>query len=122
MCFQFLNKQDKKIEEMNLFILIICVLHLSLVNSIINGDDCTIEQKPWNVALEMGLWPRRCGGVILDKRFIATAAHCIEDFEYFWVTVKVGNSKGDVIHVFKTQVSFQKKQVSMFLKVYKSRI
>lgn len=34
--------------------------------------------------------PERCGGVILNKRLIATAAHCVLTF--FGVNVRVGNS------------------------------
>lgn len=65
------------------------------VDRIVGGKEVTIEQFPWQVSLinERGHF---CGGIIIDRRRILTAAHCINkefipDYELF-VYVRAGST------------------------------
>ncbi|XP_034667380.1 LOW QUALITY PROTEIN: trypsin alpha-like [Drosophila subobscura] len=64
------------------------------------GEDTTIEENPWQVAI---VWNggHHCGGSIYSKDFIITAAHCIDDVEANQLQVRVGSScrdEGGTLH------------------------
>ncbi|XP_075261175.1 chymotrypsin-like elastase family member 1 [Convolutriloba macropyga] len=48
---------------------------------VINGFTVDIRDHPWMVSLEMcfGSMCKRCGGTIIDKNAVLTAAHCVKD-------------------------------------------
>jgi len=51
-------------------------------NRIINGDETSIKSHPWAVQLRIDMSDGntgRCGGTIIGKNIVATAAHCLED-------------------------------------------
>ncbi|CAG2246309.1 CTRB [Mytilus edulis] len=47
---------------------------------IVNGDDADIEDHPWMVSFQIrksgGNYAHECGGAIIDKSWVLTAAHC----------------------------------------------
>ena len=64
-------------------------------NKIIGGSDTTIHDWPWVAALVnasnvngavLGERGPFCGGVIISKRHILTAAHCVDRCETFIVS------------------------------------
>jgi len=49
--------------------------------SIVNGVQSTIGEWPWQVGLRTRRGSNFCGGSVINKRYILTAAHCIADDE-----------------------------------------
>lgn len=45
--------------------------------AIINGIDATIDDNPWQVALQDSSGNSFCGGVVLNAEWILTAQHCV---------------------------------------------
>ncbi|KAM5296729.1 kallikrein-12 isoform 1-T1 [Glossophaga mutica] len=56
---------------------LLCVLGLShaAIERIYNGTECVPHSQPWQVGLFEGA-NLRCGGVLVDRRWVLTAAHC----------------------------------------------
>ncbi|XP_003406892.1 kallikrein-12 isoform X1 [Loxodonta africana] len=57
--------------------LLLCLIGLSQVATlqIYNGTECVPNSQPWQVGLFEGN-SLRCGGVLIDRRWVLTAAHC----------------------------------------------
>uniref|UniRef100_A0A8C3WJ21 Kallikrein related peptidase 12 n=1 Tax=Catagonus wagneri TaxID=51154 RepID=A0A8C3WJ21_9CETA len=57
--------------------LLLCVIGLSheATEKIFNGTECVPHSQPWQVGLFEGTH-LRCGGVLIDRRWVLTAAHC----------------------------------------------
>ncbi|XP_011381217.2 kallikrein-11-like, partial [Pteropus vampyrus] len=57
--------------------LLLCVIGLSHASTekIYNGTECVPHSQPWQVGLFEGT-SLRCGGVLIDRRWVLTAAHC----------------------------------------------
>ncbi|XP_012498595.1 PREDICTED: kallikrein-12 [Propithecus coquereli] len=57
--------------------LLLCVLGLNEAATlkILNGTECQRNSQPWQVGLFEGTH-LRCGGVLIDRRWVLTAAHC----------------------------------------------
>ncbi|XP_016088074.1 LOW QUALITY PROTEIN: coagulation factor VII-like [Sinocyclocheilus grahami] len=56
---------------------------------IVNGDVCPKGQCPWQALIELEE-QYKCGGVILDSRWILTAAHCVWEKDPTLLQVTVG--------------------------------
>lgn len=62
---------------------------LNITSIVVNGKDVTVEGKyPWLVALRTNGGHHYCGGVILNKNWILTAAHC--EFSTFGDRIIIG--------------------------------
>lgn len=44
---------------------------------IVGGHATTIEEHPWQVSLQF-FGSHMCGGSIIGKKWVLTAAHCVE--------------------------------------------
>ncbi|XP_076987174.1 kallikrein-12 isoform X2 [Tamandua tetradactyla] len=57
--------------------LLLCLIGLSqaATEKIYNGTECLPNSQPWQVGLFEGT-SLRCGGVLIDRRWVLTAAHC----------------------------------------------
>jgi secreted trypsin-like serine protease len=52
---------------------------------IVNGDDTSVRQHPWQLSLNLG-WHHFCGGVLIAPDLVLTAAHCLEGQSHFMVS------------------------------------
>lgn len=59
---------------------------------IVGGHATTIEEHPWQVSLQF-MSRHRCGGSIIDKKWVLTAAHCTGSLPTDDLAVRVGSSK-----------------------------
>ena len=50
--------------------------------NIVGGEDADIADYPWTVAIVTAAGQHYCGGTIIDKEWILTAAHCIGSTAY----------------------------------------
>ncbi len=55
---------------------------------IVGGEETNIKEHPWQVALDVD--GELCGGVIIDKTWVLTAAHCFASNDAVGVRVKAG--------------------------------
>lgn len=50
---------------------------------IIGGHDAPPEKYPYQVSLKTsGINTHFCGGAIISKKYVITAAHCLEEYAY----------------------------------------
>jgi secreted trypsin-like serine protease len=55
---------------------------------IVGGEETNIKEHPWQVALDVD--GELCGGVIIDKAWVLTAAHCFVSNQAAGVRIKAG--------------------------------
>ncbi|KAE8742007.1 hypothetical protein FOCC_FOCC012448 [Frankliniella occidentalis] len=74
---------------------------------IVGGEDTSIQDAPYQVAINIG-GRFICGGSILSRKWILTAAKCIKNVEPSSITVRVGSNQldsgGRVVAVSQTRV------------------
>uniref|UniRef100_A0A452TZV1 Kallikrein related peptidase 12 n=1 Tax=Ursus maritimus TaxID=29073 RepID=A0A452TZV1_URSMA len=58
-----------------LFLLSVTGLSQPATEKIVKGKECARHSQPWQVGLFEGT-NLRCGGVLIDRRWVLTAAHC----------------------------------------------
>eukprot|EP00095_Tigriopus_kingsejongensis_P000840 maker-scaffold546_size140615-snap-gene-0.31 protein:Tk00840 transcript:maker-scaffold546_size140615-snap-gene-0.31-mRNA-1 annotation:"tripsin " len=62
---------------------------------IVGGDPSEFGAWPWHVALEVkypaGRTKHRCGGVLLNSRWVATAAHCVHVYSENDLSLRLGD-------------------------------
>lgn len=58
---------------------------------IVGGEDADIEDFPHQILLEY-LGSHRCGGSIISKNIVLTAAHCIDGLSPSSITIRAGSS------------------------------
>ena len=78
------------------------LLNFVSVEAIYGGDTVTGNQYPWMAKINIygrnshQRWSASCGGTIISKNLILTAAHCVSDSEIISATVTIGNSNPQV--------------------------
>ena len=55
----------------------------------IAGDDATVDEWPWQAWLQIDHMGFTCGGSLIEREWVATAAHCIlkDDSSMYQITL-----------------------------------
>ncbi|XP_065078766.1 CLIP domain-containing serine protease B15-like [Ochlerotatus camptorhynchus] len=75
---------------------------IDLTNRIFGGEPTKLEEHPWAALLIYDIYENntlvpKCGGSLLNSRYVLTAAHCIEDIPKRWKLRYVRFSEWDAI-------------------------
>jgi len=74
-----------------IMIAVVVACESSNISRIIGGEDTTITEHPWQAFME-GYGSFRCGAVIIDSKWVATAAHCVAGISPRAIKIYVGSS------------------------------
>ncbi|ALC39946.1 CG17571 [Drosophila busckii] len=70
---------------------------------IVNGEETTIENHPYQVSIQTTKGSHFCGGSLISEDCVVTAAHCMQSYKASEMQVRLGstqrNSGGEVIGV-----------------------
>ena len=66
---------------------------------IVGGHDAKPGQFPYQVSLQVNDYDHLCGGSIIDRKWILTAAHCVEpDLNKYYLKIKAGRHNISRLH------------------------
>jgi secreted trypsin-like serine protease len=77
---------------MKTLIILTFLIQYSLAQEIIGGQPTNNLEHPWQMSLQTRWGGHFCGGVLIHKKALLTAAHCVKDFEPKELYIR-GNSK-----------------------------
>lgn len=63
-------------------------MHNTLMKRIIGGREAQFAEYPWQAHIRIAEF--QCGGVLVSRRFVATAAHCIQQANIKDITIYLG--------------------------------
>ncbi|XP_058248949.1 granzyme B-like [Hemibagrus wyckioides] len=99
----------------NIFLLVLSVLHLcgAMESGIIGGREAKPHSRPYMVSVQINN-EHKCGGMLLKKDYVLSAAHCVNETEY------PGKVKLEVVlgahNINKKERQQQRIQVQKFIK------
>lgn len=71
-----------------------CGVPAWISNRITSGDVAGLGEFPWSTLLinekQRGRDALFCGGVLISKLYVVTAAHCVKDLHQRWISVRLG--------------------------------
>jgi trypsin len=88
---------------LNVIFTICCAIssQIQCVAGILKGHDINIEQRPYQAFIIHN--SMNCGGAILNRRFIITAAHCVEQPDWGFIWVGLNLRKQGELHYLREQ-------------------